>query len=141
MRLRSPRFLASALIAAILVAGSAVYGWLRGIPQWSAVLNGEFIPWLSAFGGWAVAIGIVALGSVLVGISVVVSWIQGTYHYLMLALGAVAVLVFVSLGLPDPVLTQTEDATRFVVVGLCGLLVLGVFISAMKERLTRRFRV
>ena len=140
MSLRSPRFIVCALLAVILAAGLAVYGWLWGIPQWSVAFQGELLPLITAYGGWTAAIGIVAVGTILVGICVAVSWIQGTYHYLMLALGAAAVLTFVTLGLPAQSIAQIQDAISFVIVGLCGLLMLGVFLSALKERLTRRFR-
>ena len=140
MSLRSPRFVASALLAVILSAGLAAFGWLWGIPRWNAAFDGALAPWISAYGGWAVSIGFVALGSIVVAICIVASWIRRTYHYLMLAAGAVAVLTFIALGLPAAVLAQIRDGVRLVVVGLCGLMVVAIFGSALKARLTRRFR-
>jgi len=138
--LRSPRFVASALLAVILSTGLAAFGWLWGIPRWNVAFDGALAPGISAYGGWAVSIGFVALGSSVVAGCIVASWIRRTYHYLMLGAAAVAVLTFIALGLPAAVLAQIRDGIRLVVVGLCGLMVLAIFGSALKARLTRRFR-
>lgn len=140
MGLRSPRFVASTLLTVVLSVGLTVFGWLWGVPRWNVAFDGMFAPWVSAYGGWAVSIGFVALGSIMVAACIVTSWIQRTYHYLALGVGAVAVLTFIALGLPATVLTQIKDGVRLVIVGLCGLMVLAIFASALRARLTRRFR-
>jgi hypothetical protein len=140
MSLRSPRLVASTLLVVIVSAALAGFGWFWGIPRWDAAFDGALAPWVSAYGGWAVSIGFVALGSIVIAGCIVASWIQRAYHYLVLAAGAVAILIFIALGLPATVVAQIKDGARLVIVGLCGLMVLAIFLSALKARLTRRFR-
>lgn len=138
---RTPRFIAFALIALLLSGGSLAYGLVWGVPQWNVAFQGVLAPLISAYGGWSVTLGIVGFGVLLIGGSLALGWMRASFDYLLLALGFLAVLIFVSLGLPSPVAALVDAAISFLVVGLCALLVVGVFISAMKERLTRRYRV
>ena len=140
MSLRSPRLVASTLLVAIVSAALAVFGWLWGIPRWNTAFDGALAPWVSAYGGWAVSTGFVALGSIVIASCIVASWIQRAYHYLVLAAGAGAILTFIALGLPATVVAQIKDGARLVIVGLCGLMVLAIFLSALKARLTQKFR-
>jgi apolipoprotein N-acyltransferase len=140
MSLHSPRLLASTLFAVILSAGLAMFGRLWGIPRWDVVFDGALAPWVSVYGGWGASIGFVALGSIVIATCIVASWKQQTYHYLILAAGAVAALTFIALGLPATVRGQIRDEVRVMIVGLCGLMVLTILGCALKARLTRRFR-
>lgn len=128
------------IVAAILAAGSVLYGLIRGVPQWNTVLQGQLDPVILAYGGWPLATGIVAVGLAILGGCIAVSWEQRTFHYLILALGLLSGLVFVALGLPGQVLGLIVNTLSFVVVGLCALLLAGVFAAALRERLTRRYR-
>lgn len=127
-------------VAALLLAGSLAYALVLGIPQWSSLFQGTLNPVISAYGGWPLATGIVAVGLIIVGGSVGLSWEQHSFHYLILALGMLSVLVFVSLGLPEQVRGLIENTLSLVVVGLCGLLVAGIFVAALRDRLSRRYR-
>ncbi len=141
MSFKSPsRFLISTLITMIVMVGLAVRGWLWGIPQWDTAFDGALVPWIGAYGGWLLSMGIVTVGVILIGSCLVASWIGSTYHYLVLAAGAVAILTFLILGLPEWMLVQIKDEARLVIVILCVLFVLAIFYSALKARLTRRFR-
>lgn len=135
------RLLLSALPAGILAAGSLTYGLLFGVPRWSLAFQGALAPTISAYGGWPVSLGIVAVGMVVVGICAAVSWRRGTFHTLIVALGVLSLLVFFSLGLPAPLIVQIKKSLSLAVVGFCGLFVAGVFLFALKDRFTRGRRV
>ena len=134
------RLLGSTLITMMVVIGLAVRGWLWGIPRWDSMFGGALAPWIGAYGGWLMSMGIVTVGVILIGSCLAASWIGSTYHYLVLAAGGVAMLTFAILGLPDWMLVQIKDEARLVIVVLCVLFVLAIFYSALKARLTRRFR-
>lgn len=131
----------SAVLAGVLIAGSLTYGLLFGVPQWSVAFQGTLAPAISAYGGWPMSLGIVAAGLAVVGICASVSWKQGTYHTLIVALGVLSPMVFFSLGLPAPVIAEIKRALSLAVVGFCGLFVAGVFLFALKDRFTRGRRV
>ncbi len=133
-------FIWCSIIAAVLLGGSLTYALVWGVPQWNAVFQGALDPVIFAYGGWPLATGIVAVGLALLGACIGLSWEQGTVHYLILSLGMLSVLVFVSLGLPAQVLTQITSTLSFVVVGFCGLFLLWIFRVAVKDRLARRYR-
>lgn len=137
MEFHKRSFILCSIAAAVLIAGSLAYALLWGVPQWSTAFQGVLAPVISAYDGWPVSIGIVACGLVVVGVFSAVSWKQSTVHYLVLSLGVVSVLAFVSLGLPPLLLTEIQQALSLVVVGLCGLLVAGIFLFAIKDRLSR----
>lgn len=140
MPLRTPRFIGFVLVAAILCGGSLIYGLVWGVPQWSAISQGALDPVIFAYGGWSIAVGIVAAGVLLVGGCLALSWFRATFDYLLLGLGLLSVLVFITLGLPAQVVGQVEAGLSFVMVGLCALLVATIFGAALKDRLTRRYR-
>lgn len=127
-------------VTAVLIAGSLTYALVWGIPQWNTLLEGNLDPVIGAYDGWPLATGIVALGLAVVGAAVGVSWEQRTFHYLVLALGVLSVLAFISLGFPGQILALITSTLSFAVVGLCALLVLGIFAAALRDRLARRYR-
>ena len=128
------------IVAGLMAAGSAIYGLIWGVPQWNLVFQGALDPVILAYGGWPLATGIVAAGLAILGGCIGVSWEQRTVHYLILALGLLSVLVFIALGLPAQVLGLIVNTLSLVVVGLCALLLAGVFAAALRERLSRRYR-
>lgn len=140
MFLRTPRFIGSALLALLLCGGSLVYGLVWGVPQWNSAFQGALQPIIAAYGGWSVTLGILGLGVVLVGGSLALGWLRATFDYLLAALGFLAALIFISLGLPSSVAAMVDAAVSLLVVGLCGLLVVVIFVGAIRERLTRRYR-
>ncbi len=128
------------IVTGILAAGSVIYGFIWGVPEWNTLFQGSLQPVILAYGGWPMATGIVAAGLAILGGCIGVSWEQRTFHYLILALGLLSVLVFIALGLPGQVLGLIVNTLSFVVVGLCALLLAGIFAAALRERLTRRYR-
>lgn len=140
MAVRSSRFIGSALVALILCGGTLIYGLGWGVPQWNGVFQGELGPVISAYGGWALSIGVVMVGVLLVGGCVALSWARATFDFLLMALGIVAAVTFIALGLPGQLVEQIDATLSFVIVGLCALLVAKVFFSALKDRLSRRYR-
>lgn len=141
MPTRKTSLIVSAILAAILCAGTLGYGLTWGVPQWSSVFQGRLAPVIGAYGGWSISIGLVTVGVILVGGCLALSWMRASYDYLVLSIGVVAVLVFVALGLPAQDRMLVDATLSFVMVGLCALLVGGVFVSALKDRFTRRYRV
>lgn len=131
------RLVLSALLAGILAGGSLAYGLLFGVPQWSVVFQGVLAPAISAYGGWPVSLGIVAAGLAVAGACAAVSWHRGTVHTLIMALGVVSLLAFFTLGLPAPLIGEIKRSLSLAVVGFCGLFVGGVFLFAIKDRVTR----
>ncbi len=140
MQARKRGFILCSAVAAVLLGASLIYGLVWGVPQWSRLFQGALEPMIFAYDGWPLATGIVAAGLATLGACIGLSWRQGTFHYLILALGLLSVLVFVSMGLPAQLLTQITNTLSFVVVGLCGLFLLGIFFFAFKDRLSRRYR-
>ena len=141
MSLRTPRLIGSVLLAVILCGGALTYALVSGVPQWNAVFQGALDPVISAYGGWALTGGYVALGVVLVGGSLALSWFRATFDYLPLGFGFVSVLVIISLGLPPYIDAQIDAVLSFVMVGLCAILLGGIFLAAVKDRLSRGVRV
>jgi hypothetical protein len=139
MALRRPRFIGFALLALLLCGGSLVYGLIWGSPQWNSAFQGALQPVIAAYDGWSITLGIVGIGALLVGGSLVLGWLQRTFDYVLLALGFLGVLIFVWLGLPPSVATMVDAAVSFVIVGLCALLVIAVFVGAVRGRLNRRY--
>ena len=137
--LRTTRFIASALLALLLCGGSLVYGLIWGVPRWDSAFKGILRPPISAYDGWSVTLGVVGIGVFLVGGSLLLSWMRATFDYVLLAVGFLAVMIFVSLGLPSPVAAMVYAAVSFLVVGLCALLVVMVLIGAIRARLNRRY--
>jgi hypothetical protein len=139
MTLRTPRFIAFALVALLLCGGVLIYGMVCGIPQWSVAFHGALQPLIEAYGGWTITLSIVGLGILLVGGSLALGWMRRSFDYLLLAVGFLAVLIFVSLGLPSSISTMVDASVSFLVVGLCALLVVVAFAGAVRERLSRRY--
>lgn len=137
---RTPRFIGSALLAGVLCGASLTYGALWGVPRWSKAFGGALGPVMFAYNGWSFSIGFVVIAVVLVGGSLALSWFRATLDYLLLGMGFVAALVFVALGLPALLVAHIESALGLVMVGLCGLFVAGIFIAALKDRLSRGYR-
>lgn len=129
------------MAAIILSCGSLIYGLVSGVPQWTGEFQGTLVPLISAYDGWAVTIGIVVVGVLLVGGCVALSWYRATFDYLLVGLGLLAVLVFITLGLPPQLVARVDAALSFVMVGLCAVLLAKVFFAALKDRFTRRYRV
>jgi hypothetical protein len=141
MPLRTPRLIGSVLLGVILCAGSLTYALVSGVPQWSVVFQGALDPLLSAYGGWALTSAYVGLGILLVGGCLAVSWLRATVDYLPLGFGFVSVLVVISLGLPAYIDAQIDAVLSFVMVGLCAVLLAAIFFAAIKDRISRGFRV
>ncbi|MGC8517079.1 MAG: hypothetical protein ACP5P4_00945 [Steroidobacteraceae bacterium] len=141
MILRTPRAVGFALLALLLSGGSLVWGLVWGVPRWNSAFQGSLQPMIAAYGGWSVTLGIVGLGVLLVGGSLALGWVRAAVDYVLLALGFLSVLIFVSLGLPASVAAMVDAAVSFLVVGLCALLVVAVFVGAVRERLGRRYHV
>ena len=139
MALRRPRFIGFALLALLLCGGSLVYGVIWGIPQWNSAFQGALQPVIAAYDGWPITLGLVGIGALLVGGSLLLGWLRATFDYVLLALGFLSALIFVWLGLPSAVAAMVDAAVSFVVVGLCALLVVAVFVGAIRERLSRRY--
>lgn len=135
-----PRIVVSSLLAGFLFAGSLTFALLYGVPRWSNAFQGALAPVITAYGGWPVSTGIVMLALITAGVCGALSWKRETFDYLIPALGVFSVLAFVSLGMPAPIIVQIKDALSLVVVGLCGLMVFGIFYFALRDRLTRRRR-
>ncbi len=140
MQSRKRTFILCSAGATVLLGSLLIYGLVWGVPQWSRMFQGVLEPVIFAYGGWPLATGIVAVGLATLGACIGLSWRQGTFPYLILALGLLSVLVFISMGLPAPLLAQITNTLSFVVVGLCGLFLLGIFFVAFKDRLSRRYR-
>ncbi len=138
--LRTKRFIAFALLALLFCSGSLIYGLTWGIPQWNSAFQGVLQPIISAYNGWAVTLGFVGIGALLVGGSLMLGWLRATFDYVLPAIGFLAVLVFFSLGLPHPVIAMISATVSFLVVGLCALLVLAVLFGAIRARVNRRYR-
>lgn len=132
--------IASALLAAVLCGGPLVYGLGWGVPQWPTLFRGELDPVFAAYGGWAVSLGVVAVGIVLVGGWLALCWLRATVRYLPVGLGLLAIMVFVTLGMPAQIQSQIDAAVSLAIVALCALLVARVFVAAVKARLARRYR-
>ncbi len=141
MAIRTGRLIAWSLFAAIACGGSLLYASVWGVPEWNSVFQGALGPVISAYDGWALSIGFVLVGVLLVGGSLAWCWRRATFDYLPAGLGALALLMFISLGLPVHVVSQIDAALSLVIVGLCALLVVKVFLSALKDRLARRSRI
>lgn len=141
MPLRTPRLIGSLLLAVVLCGGSLTYALVSGVPQWNAVFQGALDPIISAYGGWALTGGYVALGVLLVGGCFALSWFRATFDYLPLGFGFVSVLVVISLGLPAYIDAQIDAVLSFMMVGLCAVLLAGIFFAAIKDRFNRGFRV
>ena len=139
MALRRPRFIGFALLALLLCGGSLVFGLIWGVPQWNSAFQGALQPVIEAYDGWSVTLGFVGIGVFLIGGSLLLGWLRATFDYVLLALGFLGILIFVWLGLPSSVATMVDAAVSFVVVGLCALLVVAVFVGAIRERLSRRY--
>ena len=140
MTLHKLSFILCSTVAAVLIGGSLFYGLVWGVPQWNTLLQGALDPLILTYRGWPLTMGIVALGLAMAGACIALSWAQGTVHLLILALGALSVLVFASLGLPARILALITSTLSLVVVGLCALFLLGIFLAALRERLSRRYR-
>lgn len=141
MGLRTGRFIAWSLFAAITCGGSLLYASVWGVPQWNSVFQGALGPIIAAYDGWALSIGFVLLGVILVGGSLALCWLRATFDFLPAGLGVLALLMFISLGLPIHVVTEIDAALSLVVVGLCALLVFRIFLAALRDRLARRSRI
>jgi hypothetical protein len=138
--LRRPRFIGFALLALLLCGCPLVYGLVWGVPQWNSAFQGALQPLITAYDGWSVTLGIVGVGALLVGGALVLGWRRATFDYVLLALGFLGVLIFIWLGLPSSVATMVNAAVSLLVVGLCALLVVTVFLRAVRERLNRRYQ-
>ncbi|MDA8350001.1 MAG: hypothetical protein M0038_14570 [Pseudomonadota bacterium] len=138
--LRRPRFIGFALLALLLCGCPLVYGLVLGVPQWNSAFQGALQPLITAYDGWSVTLGIVGVGALLVGGALVLGWRRATFDYVLLALGFLGVLIFIWLGLPSSVATMVNAAVSLLVVGLCALLVVTVFLRAVRERLNRRYQ-
>ncbi|MHB1869978.1 MAG: hypothetical protein ACYCT1_03865 [Steroidobacteraceae bacterium] len=137
---RNWRVIASALLAAVLCGGPLVYGLGWGVPQWAGLFRGELDPAFAVYGGWAVSLGVVAVGIVLVGGWLALCWLRATVTYLPVGLGLLAIMVFVTLGMPAQIQGQIDAAVSLAIVALCALLVARVFAAAVRARLARRYR-
>lgn len=140
MALRNWRLMASVLLAAALCGGPLVYGLGWGVPQWTTLFPGQLDVVFNAYGGWAVSLGVVAVGAILVGGCLALSWLRATVTYLPIGLGLLAILVFVALGMPAQIQGQIDAAVSLAIVALCALLVVRVFTAAVRARLARRYR-
>lgn len=138
--LRTKRFIAFAFLALLLCSGSLIYGLIWGVPQWNSAFQGVLQPIISAYNGWSVTLGVVGIGALLVGGSLMLGWLRATFDYVLPAIGFLSVLVFCSLGLPPPVIVMIGATVSFLVVGLCALLVIVVLFGAIRARVNRRYR-
>ncbi len=132
--------MASVLLAAVLCGGPLVYGLGWGVPQWAMLFRGELDAEFTAYGGWAVSLGVVAIGAALAGGCLALCWLRATTTYLPVGLGLLAIIVFVALGMPTQIQGQIDAAVSVAIVALCALLVVRVFAAAVRARLARRYR-
>ncbi len=140
MAVRNWRLMTSVLLATVLCGGPLVYGLRWGVPQWATLFRGTLEAQFTAYGGWAVSLGVVATGAALAGGCLALCWRRATTAYLPVGLGLLAIIVFVALGMPRQIQGQIDATVSLAIVALCALLVIRVFVAAVRARLARRYR-